>query len=106
MAFLPEDSQVLITATTGVVSVNQPVKIRQEALPATLFCTDITTGTVTVSISPDGGDTFIPAKQAGSAVIFDSNSNTLAINSPMTIGVTKLATTPAVGVFLNTGPRA
>ncbi len=106
MAFLAQDSQVLIAPTLLAVPVNVAVKIRQEALPATLFCNGITTGTVTISISADGGETFIPVEQAGSAVIFDSTTNTLAINSPMTIGVTKIATTPAVGVFLNTGPRA
>ena len=105
MAFLPQDSQVLIPATTLAVTAHKIAKIRQEALPATLFCTGITTGSVTVSISPDGGTTFIPVEQAGSPVIFDADTNTFSINSPMTVGVTKTTTTPAVGVFLNTGPR-
>ena len=102
-----QNSHTLIAPTLSAVTVNVPTKLRQEDFPATLFCTGITTGTVTISISPDGGESFIALeKESDNIYEFDSTRNILRIDSPMTIGVTKSTTTPAVGVFLNKGPLA
>ncbi|MEE8233706.1 MAG: hypothetical protein V3R41_03405 [Gammaproteobacteria bacterium] len=107
MAFPGQDSQVIIAPVTAVVTVAKIVKIRQEALPATLFATGLAgVEKAVVNISPDGGDSLTPAAQSGTAVELTATNNTIAINSPMTIGITKTATAGAAGVFLNTGPRA
>lgn len=102
-----QNSQTLIAPIAGEVTVHKVAKLRQEDYPATLFCTGITSGTVTVSISPDGGESFIELEKGTPNIyVFTATQNILEINSPMTIGVTKAATTPDVGVFLNKGPRA
>ena len=100
-------SQTLIPAATDAETTQKVAKIRQEALPATLFATGLAGVEVaTVFISPDGGGTFEAMFQGGTAVELTATNNIISINSPMTIGVTKDATASAAGVFLNSGPRA
>ena len=100
-------SQTLIPAATAAETTEKIAKIRQEALPATLFATGLAgSEKAVVSISPDGGATFVEVQQEGVAIELTAINNTISINSPMTIGVTKEATVSAAGVFLNTGPRA
>jgi len=107
MSFPGQDSQTLIAPVTAAVTVAKVVKIRQEALPATLFATGLAgIEKAVVNISQDAGATLTPAFQDGTAVELTATNNTIAINSPMTIGVTKGGTAVAAGVFLNTGPRA
>lgn len=100
---MPLQSQTLIEETTSVVAsvVGTGVAITQDMTPATLFVTNLAgVEEVDIFISQDAGLTFQASAQDGSLVTMSLLNNTLSINSPMRIGVTKDATVSASGVFL------
>lgn len=91
----------LIPEQTGVETTVQPFRVRQQFLPATIFATNLAGAeSVAILFSIDDGVTFEPLSQDGADLTLVATANTLTINSPMLLGVTKTATAAAAGVFV------
>ncbi len=93
----------IIPPQTGEVTDVASFPVVQKMLPATLMVSNIGAGeSVAILVSLDGGDTFEPVFQDGVALVMDNTSNSLSIQAPVLLGVTKTATTLAVGVSILT----
>ncbi len=100
----------ILAATTSAVTAVKSHPIWMEMLPTTIFATGLAgSESVAILFSTDGGVTFEPLAQDGADLVLTATKNTLAINSPMLLGVTKSATIASSGVFIqpaNTAPRS
>lgn len=94
----------LIPEQTDAVTTPAAQQVQPIDLPSTIFATNLAgSEEVDILFSVDGGDSFEPLSQDGSALKLTSTSNTFAIVSPMLLGVTKDATASASGVFVQRG---
>jgi len=94
-------AQEIIAKQTGAVTVPKIVKITEGMLPATLIGSGLTgADSIPVSITVDDGVTSDVVSQEGVAVVLSVANNAIAINSPLTLSVTKPVTTGAAGVFI------
>lgn len=97
----------LIAPTTTAVTTEVPFPIGMSSLKATLMATGLEGAeAIPVSFSVDNGVSFFPASEFGTAIELTATTNTVAINSPIFIGVTKPATSGAVGVYIMTNQQA
>ena len=93
----------IIPPQTGEVTDVASFPVVQKMLPATLMVSNIGAGeSVAILVSLDGGDTFEPVFQDGVALVMDNTSNSISIQAPVLLGVTKTATALAVGVSILT----
>ena len=91
----------LIPEQTGVVTAVAKFEVQQRFLPATLMATNLAGAeSVAILFSIDGGLTFEPLSQDGADLTLIALANSLAITSPIFIGVTKTATVGTSGVFI------
>lgn len=97
----------LILPQTTAVSVIEQFPIMQRDVPATLMATNLAGAeSVAILFSVDGGENFEPMAQDGADLTLVATANTLAITSPMLLGVTKAATIGSSGVFIMTNQPA
>lgn len=100
---MPLTPTTLILAQTAAVTTTAEFPVVQKNLPATLSATNLAgSESVAVLFSVDGGTTFEPLSQDGSDLTLTATKNSLAITSPLLLGVTKSATAAASGVFIMT----
>jgi len=93
---------VLIAPTTDEISTTVFNEVVGADIPATLIALGLDgVEKVEVFISPDNGETEEAVVQETVIVTLTASNNVVTINSPMTVGVQKSATTVAVGVFLS-----
>lgn len=93
-------SVVVIAPTTDAVTVQKRMRIT--TVPATLIATNLAGAEAAlIFFSVDDGGTWEALSIAGSQAQLTADDSTLAIYSPMLIGVTKSATVAASGVYQN-----
>lgn len=94
-------AQQIFAKQTAAVTIPAIVKISQEQLPATLIGDGLTgADAIPINVTVDDGVTNYAAEQQGTAVTLTTTNNTIAINSPMTLRLTKPVTAGTAGVFL------
>jgi len=98
----------LIPKQTGAEATVKFFKITADLVPATLIAAGFTSGTeiIPVLFSVDDGATSEPVVQDTTTITLTKDKKIFAVNSPMTIGVTKPVTVQEVGVFLALGANA
>jgi len=91
----------LIPSQTAAVTVVVFHSLTEQDVPATVLAIGLAGAeSVPVRVSVDDGGTSEAASQGGTAVTLTATDNILAVNTPMTIGVTKPTTAGAAGVFI------
>jgi len=94
-------AQTIIPKQTAAVIIPVLIKITQELLPVTLMGDGLTgSDSIPISLTVDDGVTSFASSQDNTAVALTVTNNTIAINSPMTLRVTKPMTSGTAGVFL------
>lgn len=93
---------ILIEPTTlAVVTPQKFVEVPGSSIPATVMADGLAGAeTVTLHRSVDNGVTSEIIQQEGAVVTLTETDNTRTLNSPLTIGATKLATVAPVGVVI------
>ena len=104
---MPLKPTELIKAQTGAVSVVAQFPVLQKDLPATVFASNLAgSESAAILFSIDGGANFEPLAQDGSDLTLVATANSLAITSPMLLGVTQPAPAAASGVFILPPPSS
>ncbi len=93
-------ARVIIAPTTSSVGTTVPFRVQGMTLPGIVAPGLGTTETVSIFISVDGGISFSPVQQGGSALELTATNNMFAIDAAGLYGVQKSGTTAMVGVFV------
>jgi len=94
-------AQQIFPKQMAAITIPAIVTITQEQLPVTILGDGLISGDVIpISITVDDGATSFAASEDGTAVALTFTNNAIAINSPMTLKLTKPMTSGSAGVFI------